>query len=358
VSAAAVPVATVAGRLRLHGRGGTAVRDRALSQACALVPRILAAAAPDLPEGAGGWTIDRAFLTSTRMAIVMLVRGDGVTGAVVKLPTTPEAAEALGRESGTLAELGADVRLGDWRALVPQPCAFGELLGQPYRIDCALPGQSVVDTARDHAAIARAQWQAAAQIDGLHRATAARVVVDERLAAQWIDAPLVSAFGRAWLTHSAADQLEALRRELHEALEGRELFASWVHGDYWLGNVLFAPDGEEVEGIVDWDAAARVDLPVHDVLHLLLYGRRLRTGKELGGIIERRLAGEQWSREEREMLDRYGSWSHGGVLSDRHVLLLYWLRHVGLHLSQQGASGGMRRRLWETRNVHCVLGAL
>jgi hypothetical protein len=318
--------------------------------------RILAEASR-LPRDAAGWTVARAGITSTCMAVVVLAGEDGAPGAVIKLPTTSEAAEGLGRESGVLADLGSDARLDGWRALVPDPCCFGDVLGQPYRVDRALPGDPPVDTLRDDDARVRMQRLAAEAIDGLHRATATRVVVDRRLAEKWIDARIESAFGRAWLSHSAAAQLDALRQELHAALEGRELSASWVHGDYWLGNVLFRAEQDAVGGIVDWDAAAPVDLPIHDILHLLLYGRRQRTGEELGQIVQSHLAGEEWSGEERELLDRYGVWSHDGVLSDRHVLLLYWLRHVGLHMSQ-GLFDGLRRRLWETRNVHRVLGAL
>ena len=45
-------------------------------------------------------------------------------------------------------------------------------------------------------------------------------------------------------------------------------------------------------------------------------------------------------------------------LSDRHALLLYWLRHAALHTRQQRAPVGYRYRLWERRNLHPVLAAL
>ena len=42
---------------------------------------------------------------------------------------------------------------------------------------------------------------------------------------------------------------------------------------------------DELHGIVDWEASTAVELPLHDLLHLLLSTRRLRTGRELGHII-------------------------------------------------------------------------
>jgi len=335
----------------------TRAAEHALADALGLVPRIVAAEAERLPAKARGWRVVRAGLTSTRMAVAVLGRDEGEPGAVLKLPTTAEAADGLRREGRMLHALAAEPRVRGWCEFAPRPYALGDVLGQPYRLDRALPGRPPSRTARDDDALARAERRAAAAIAGLHAGTAARVVVGRELAERWIDARIEAAFGRGWRSGSRGERLETLRAELQSGLRGREVVASWIHGDYWLGNVLFSGDGS-VAGIVDWDAAAPVDLPVHDVLHLLLYGQRLRSGRELGAIVRGRLAGAPWSRHERELLDRHGAWSHDGALPERHLLLLYWLRHVSLHLGQQGSGRGVRRRLWERRNVDRVLAAL
>src|SRR2546430_10380749 len=97
---------------------------------------------------------------------------------------------------------------------------------------------------------------------------------------------------------------------------------------------------------------------MHDLLHLMLYTGRLVTGQELGQIVAGQLSGGSWSPEEHRMFDAYGAWRHDGSLSDRHALLLYWLRHAALHARQQRAPVGYRYRLWERRNLHPVLAAL
>jgi hypothetical protein len=41
-----------------------------------------------------------------------------------------------------------------------------------------------------------------------------------------------------------------------------------VHGDYWLGNLLFAPLDGRVSGIIDWDRCRSSGYPGFDALHL------------------------------------------------------------------------------------------
>jgi Phosphotransferase enzyme family len=202
------------------------------------------------------------------------------------------------------------------------------------------------------------QETAAETIHVLHRSTATTVLGDFGLAGRWVDAHLDELSRHGGRNKPLAGGLERLRDELCDALEGITFSAAWIHGDYWLGNLLFSGEPSTPAGIVDWDAAAPIELPLHDLLHLLLYTRRLVTGEELGQIVRRQLSGGAWSSQERRLLDRYGAWRHDGSLSDRHALLLYWLRHVALHARQQRPPVGYRYRLWERRNVDPVLAAL
>jgi hypothetical protein len=156
-----------------------------------------------------------------------------------------------------------------------------------------------------------------------------------------------------WVTH----RLEQLREELCGAVAAGELAAAWIHGDYWLGNLLFS-DVQSPTGIVDWEAAAPLQPPFHDVLHLLLYTRRLVTGRELGQLLYDQLRGEGWSAEERAVVNGHWGWPSSQSLSERHMLLLYWLRHVAGHARQEGSPAGYRYRWWERRNVLPVLAAL
>jgi aminoglycoside phosphotransferase (APT) family kinase protein len=334
----------------------TRARDgRRLADACVLVPRILAGHAQSLPRCARASVIADAQLTSTGVAVVTLAPADEPPCLVVKVPTTAAAVEGLERESAALAALNGDERLGAWRARLPQPCAWGTVLDQPFRADAALPGRPAVERVNGEAAAVRLQESAAESIHLLHRSTAKSLAVDRGVAERWVDGQLHDLSRHTSVGPGRARCLTRLRDELHRAVIGRTFSVTWIHGDYWLGNVLIEEASPRPSAIVDWDDAASGELPLHDVLHLLLYTRRLLTGQELGPIVSWQLAHGEWSASERRLLERYGSWCHGGTLSDRHALLLYWLRHVALHARQQPDRPGPRYRLWERRNVHSVL---
>lgn len=339
--------------------GGRRARDRhRLADACALVPRILATESRSLPRGAHRAVVARAELTSTDVAVLVLAPIHEPPCMVIKMPMSAQAVRGLEREAGALAALHADGRLGEWRHVMPRPCTSGKVGGQSYRVDVALTGRPVLDRVKHGAARGRMQETAAETIHVLHRTTATTVLGDFGLARRWVDAHLGELLRHGGRRKPLAPGLERLRDELHDALGGGTFSAGWIHGDYWLGNLLFSGEPSTPAGIVDWDAAAPIELPLHDLLHLLLYTRRLVTGEELGQIVRRQLSGGAWSSQERRLLDRYGAWRHDGSLSDRHALLLYWLRHVALHARQQRPPVGYRYRLWERRNVDPVLAAL
>jgi len=337
--------------------GGRARRRRRLADARAFVHRILASDSAARAACGPRTLIARMELTSTDVAVVIVSSPAQPPCAVFKLPMTAPAVDGMLRESRALAALHADERLGDWRRLVPLSLASGTFEGRRYRVDTALRGRVVLDRLREETSRRHMLESAAETIHVLHRATASSVDVDERLAAQWIDAP-----ANDLLVHGAArglgSQLGALRDELRAAIVGQSLSAGWIHGDYWFGNLLFEAGEARPRGIVDWDAAGKPALPVIDVLHLLLFTRRLITGRELGEIVAEKLRGRDWPEEERRLLDRYGTWCHGDSLSDRQVLLLCWLRHVAHHARQQGADRTLGYRRWRSRNVRPVLASL
>ncbi len=330
-----------------------------MARACVLAPQILARHFGSLPPWARQADVISAGLTSTGVVVVVLANAGKPPCAVIKMPITPEAARGLDHETAALDTLHADRRLGRWRDLLPRPCAHGALAEQPYRVDAALAGQPILKPTMS-AACGTLLHAAARAIDVLHRVTAT-IVGGVDVAEAWIDMHLRELAARAGGRTAPVLQFERLRDELHEGLCGRTFSAGWIHGDYWPGNLLFAGKPSTFgmpTGIVDWDASASPELPLHDLLHLLLYTRRLRTRRELGHIVRDLILDCQWSVGEREILDRYGSWRHDGSLSERHALLLYWLRQTAMHARQQSTWVGYRYRLWQQRNVLSVLAVL
>jgi Phosphotransferase enzyme family len=308
-----------------------------------------------LPGGESGVVMRGAQLTSAGVAIVKLGPPGAPPCAILKVTATTEGRHLLQRETAVLTALHSDDRLDGWRDLLPRPRAQGVLERHSYRLDSALGGLSVAAPAI--AARPLLLSAAAEAITVLHEKTATMVDGGPDLAKRWVDAPLreLSRHARRsrWLTY----RLELLRDELHGAVSAGTLAAGWIHGDYWLGNLLFS-GVRSPTGIVDWEASAPLELPFHDVLHLLFYTRRLVTRRELGQLLYDHLRGAGWSAEEHALLNRYWPRLSEDSLSPRHMLLLYWLRHVAGHARQQGSHVGYRYRMWERRNVLPVLAAL
>jgi hypothetical protein len=61
--------------------------------------------------------------------------------------------------------------------------------------------------------------------------------------------------------------LRALLEDLENWQQTRPRLGVLVHGDYWMGNVLFDPASLEVCGIVDWEAARLGGTPGLDAVH-------------------------------------------------------------------------------------------
>jgi hypothetical protein len=154
--------------------------------------------------------------------------------------------------------------------------------------------------------------------------------------------------------------LAHVRDKLYCVVCDGEFTAGRIHGDYWPGNLLFSGVKQgrpALVGIVDWEASGPAEAPLHDVVHLVLYTRRLITGQELGEIISEQLHGAQWSAEEGAVFDAYGDPVWEG-LSERDALLLYWLRQMSMHIRQQAGFRGWRFSVWRRRNLHTVLESL
>jgi hypothetical protein len=334
---------------------GALLDRRRLARVVALVPRILDAEAERLPD-LGDRAIREVQLTSTGMAVILVGSASGPPCAVVKVPAGAQAARGLEAEGVALSTLHADLRLEGWRDLVPRPRGAGTVLGCAYRVDSVLPGGSMSGRMIDDGRTARLVDAAAETIHELHRRTARELAADDALIERWVDEPIRELVSSIGLAPGDMEALRRLRGELHASLHGHAVPVAAVHGDFWLGNVLFS--GGRPTGVVDWDASGPSELPLVDLLHLALYTRRQVGGRELGAIVCRQLADGAWSRRERRLLEPFGPWRDGAAAGERPALLLSWLRHVVHRTRQEGRRGGVAQRLWVRRNVRPVLGGL
>jgi aminoglycoside phosphotransferase len=251
--------------------------------------------------------------------------------------------------------LAADTRLDGWRSLVPELLGVGELQGDAYLVESVVPGVDAQQLLVAGVPVPEVLDAAATAITEFHRRTRAERVIGDAILREWVDEPLdvlerhaARDEGEAWLTGA----LGRLRTELHEALIGNRVSVSFIHGDYVPGNVILDPVGRTVNGIVDWELAWAPNLPMLDIVQLILATRTATRHRELGEIVIAALDGT-WPAFERALLERTRSALPGGNVGDRELILLAWLRHTASMLTK--APGYAGNWLWTKSNLEAPL---
>ena len=226
---------------------------------------------------------------------VLLIPDSGSQPALaVKVPTTRGAEGSIASERRVLAELHSflpDVVLGTIPALAQLP----DMPARPALITTALTG--VPMSTRYHT------WR--------HLATAAAIRADFSAVERWLSrfqatttgtpSPLDMDGGAIEvLTQRFADdprmkgtmgRLEAIHRRLRTSTSARTA----VHGDFWFGNILMV--GNDVSGVVDWEAGNKCGEPVRDLIRFALtfalyLDRHSRPGQRVAG--HRNLTAGAW----------------------------------------------------------------
>ncbi|MBA3739618.1 MAG: aminoglycoside phosphotransferase family protein [Chloroflexi bacterium] len=307
----------------------------------------------------GDWEIGpiRRARSGTRIANMRSATGGG--DAVLKIADASDGASGLARERLALSRLAAEPRLEILRPLLPEVLDAGTDGGWAYLVQRALPGEPA--TRRLASQRHRTLPEASAIGARLHAAAAVPRPVGTVEVVEWIERPL-SAVRR--LVGRRPDSPEArsinrLAARLRAAIEGETVRLGWIHGDLWSDNILVAPDGGGITGIVDWDSSSDAGLAVHDQLHLLLYARKVLAATDIGTEICRALGTDpQWDATELGALTVGTVGLPGPDQASRVRLgvLLYWLRLVMANLARQPKA--TRSRRWVDDNVRAVLACL
>jgi O-antigen/teichoic acid export membrane protein/aminoglycoside phosphotransferase (APT) family kinase protein len=305
------------------------------------------------------WRIQRLVPTATDMSVLKLGPGRQPAVAVLRLPRTSLASSTLERQQHLLTTLHADTRLGAWRTLLPRLLAAGEVRGQVYTVEHVLPGRDARSVYGHPARRYALETAAVATISDLHRCTATTSVLELDAFKAWTDdrlQDLRDMLGGVPLRATYEPALERLAAELREAVVGRRLARSTVHGDFFPGNILVGPDGETVTGIIDWDQGSEQGLPILDVVLLLLSSRMLVQHAQLGSVVRAVLDGAPWTRHEQTLLDNSWAALPGEAIGLRALVLLCWLEHVATTV--RTTSRYPRQRLWVAYNIERVLEGL
>jgi phosphotransferase family enzyme len=286
---------------------------------------------------------------------------DGVPILVLKLPTTRAEISGFRRQQDALLAIHAISGGGEFRSLLPRLVTEGNIARQVFYAEEARLGTSANDLFGVSPPV-QLLTRAAQTIGELHRQTAAPVLTDRHALRRWVEEPLrtiARALNRARGSSRYTSTIESLETELEQAFAGRILSVGWVHGDYWLGNVLIRPETGEITGIIDWDRAAPGELPAHDVLHMLLVRRmfaRPPSHQFFGEAVASFLSGAGWTMHERQVLAvadlPFGADDRAG---QQLLVLLCWIRRVVVDLRSVDTppSGS-----WIERNIEAVLALL
>lgn len=314
-----------------------------------IAPRLVATALPQVDPNA--WRTEAVTLTGTFVGVALVTCAPTGQRVVVKVPYTGDGVESLRRQTTVLAALHANPQLAGWLDMVPRTLAEGKVNGRAYWIEKALPG-SPVSAVRSGERVGHILEAATRFIEDLHGRTAEPRILDAETVRSWVERPVrrIAASCGTSRRERCLPSLDRLRGELTAALVGRRARTSWIHGDFWPGNVL--AQGSVVSGVVDWDRASPDQLALHDLLHLHVLTRRLATGDELGDVVVRAL---------RYGIDgtiglpagRLATWLEG--IPERPAVLLYWLRHVSLFIDSEGHGDNPR---WLRGNLDRVLAGI
>ncbi len=343
-----------------RGRGWLARRvrhARARRAALDILPAILDGVADSRRGSTRDQRVNGVGVTRSGLVVVDLT---GATGepALLKLAHDAHLCRNLRRHWRLLRMLRRHAGLDQLKPLLPVPLLTGRHAGWTFVLESRLPGSRPAPTkaSRGGGAFGEPLLQLGVGVIGtLHHATLRETRVAERDIERWVSRRTRTAAGLAAERYGAGSEepLFALAEELRRALLGRSAATSWIHGDYWPGNLLLRADGT-ISGVVDWDSLRGHELPLHDLLHFAITLRRLTDRRPWGWMVHDLMSLPQASAEEYAALA--STYDAAWRPTTRQALGLYWLWGVESNLARHPET--TRTAAWIDDNVGSVLRAL
>lgn len=313
--------------------------------------------AKDIVGPSGTWAVRSARRARSGTRIVLLEDSQG-SQAFLKLTNSADGSAQLAREREMLTELATRIADADLRTFLPEPIDAGQRGRWAYLLQRAVPGEPGTPLL---ASATSRRWllrEAASLAVRLHDATVTQARLTSAELDAWVDRPIQLIGRLATPSPAIAGRLQAMGTELRDALTGMTLKLGFIHGDFWSENLLADYGARRITGVVDWDSADPANLVAHDLLHLVLYTRKLVRKSEIGGEICRALDPDpQWEPEEQLAIQHVTSQTVPPVGTGRDEIrlpvLLYWLRLVSMNHARQPRVTSHRR--WVADNIDAVL---
>jgi hypothetical protein len=262
---------------------------------------------------------------NAKVTVLLFPHGNPQPAFAAKVPATKAAEASIAAERDVLTELHA--RLSEEVLnTIPAVSELPESLGRTTLVTTALPG--VPMTTRYHA------WRHLASPDAVRAdfATVERWLVRFQRNAYAKPTPidmdagtagvLARRFARDAHLGEALRSLDAVYSRLRLSLMPKTA----VHGDFWFGNLLLV--GDEVSGVVDWEAGSSAGEPIRDwvrfaLTYALYLDRHSAPGRQVtghpglkagpwGASVEYAIDGEGWFPDLFREFLRYGLGRLGG----------------------------------------------
>ncbi len=231
---------------------------------------------------------------NAKVVVLLLPPGGTSPSLAIKVPTTDGAEYAVETERQRLDALH---HLGVQAVLTSIPIVVNvvDFDGRSALVLSGLPGAPMTTPYHRWWHTSHSEWvKADFEVAGtwlaeFHRGTAsvaAPIDMDGRCGAL-----LAERFG----AEPGLPKVLAVLEGIHARLRRYQTPRTWVHGDFWCGNLLTA-DGR-VSGVVDWEAASPDGEPLRDLVrfaitYALYLDRHTRAGRPVAG--HRGLRAERW----------------------------------------------------------------
>jgi hypothetical protein len=239
------------------------------------------------------------------------------------------------------------------RRLILQPITAGEHEGQAFYLYRWVSGLNGYPAAQGGVAPAVVTRRGFEFLDSLPAKSPAELLAGGAL--RDLLAGHREAIARLCGSEDDRSRLDAVIDQVRTALEGLQLRATFIHGDFVPQNLIFTDSAEELQGVIDWEFGSTRSAAVIDYLQLVLSQDRAVRGIVFGEqVVECLRAG---SREAPLAWEVSGVAQHLQLPAGRlrQLVMLYWL-----HVTSRQAPFFHDRtfdRRWVSENVTAVLSA-
>lgn len=296
-------------------------------------------------KGGEGLAIKQYLILNEKAIISLMERRSKNQVAVVKLPLNEAGLGRCQHEAETLSGLkGLPLSIG---GKIPEFLFQGTLQNQPYFVTTACQGYSI-DLALPK--MEKLVCAAAQEIIQFHAQTCREYTMDEALFFELFGQGLLKI--KEMLPDDSKNDLDRIKAFIHGSMMGKTLPVVWGHGDYYHENILVEPKTFSLTGIIDWEHSRKKELPLLDLLYLLLKKEMLFQDADFSQAFIRHLLPLRFNKIGQEFIEAY----MGRLKVDKGLLntlsVMLWIRH----LSERAAFS--TPKAWSCLNFNPIIKAL